>query len=227
MNAMAAEAKQGKQAQFFQSTIGQKAVMAVTGVVLFGFVFVHMLGNLQVYVGATKLNAYGEMLKATPALLWTARVVLLGAILSHAMVGLKLSRLKAAARPVQYQMKTNVQSSVSSRTMLVSGVLIFSFVIYHLLHFTLGPAHPSFSPTDVYQNVVSGFRVVPASIAYIVAMIGLGVHLNHGVWSMFQSVGVGHPRWSAVIRRVASLAATAIALANVSIPVAVLTGLIA
>jgi succinate dehydrogenase / fumarate reductase cytochrome b subunit len=226
MSVIAAATKPAEKARFLTSTIGQKTVMATTGVVLFGFVVVHMLGNLQVYIGATKLNAYAETLRSTPALLWTTRVVLLVSVLAHAIFGMRLTRLRSEARPVGYRMKKNVKSSVSSRTMAVSGLLIFFFVVYHLLHLTLGTAHPSFDEANVYGNVVTGFRVVPAALAYIVAMVGLGVHLHHGVWSMFQSVGVGHPRWNAAVRRVASLAAAGIALANVSIPVAVLTGLI-
>lgn len=226
MSATAAEAKPGQASQIYLATIGQKALMSVTGVVLFGFVIAHMLGNLQVYLGRAKLNAYGELLHSSPALLWTARIVLLVAVLLHAVLGLRLARLRGTARPSRYAVKKNIGSTTSSRTMVWSGLLIFFFVVYHLLHFTLGSAHPNFIPGDVYHNVVAGFRVVPASIAYIVAMVGLGFHLNHGAWSMFQSLGISHPRYTPMLRRFASIAATLIVLANISMPVAVLSGLV-
>ncbi len=226
MSASAGEAKPGRASQIYLVTIGQKALMSVTGVVLFGFVIAHMIGNLQVFLGRAKLNAYGELLHSMPGILWTARIVLLASVLLHAVLGLRLARLRGSARPVAYAKKKNVGSTTSSRTMVVSGLLIFFFVIYHLLHFTLGNAHPSFVPGDVYHNVIAGFRVIPASIAYIVAMVGLGFHLNHGAWSMFQSLGVSHPRYTPMLRRFAAIAATLIVLANISMPLAVLTGVI-
>ncbi|MFO0760226.1 MAG: succinate dehydrogenase cytochrome b subunit [Byssovorax sp.] len=228
MSATAADAKPSRLTSFTATTIGQKATMAVTGIVLFGFVVVHMLGNLQVYLGPTKLNHYGELLQSSALVLWGARITLLLAVTSHAVLGMRLARMSRAARPTPYKMKTSVGSTTSSRTMVVSGLLIFFFVIYHLLHFTIGASgvHPSFIHGDVYHNVIEGFKVVPASIAYIIAMLGLGLHLNHGVWSLFQSLGVSHPRYSLILRRVASTAATLLVLGNVSIPLAVLTGVV-
>lgn len=226
MSATVAEAKAGRLTNITASTIGQKATMAVTGIVLFGFVLVHMIGNLQVYLGAAKLNAYGELLQSSKPILWGARITLLLAVSVHAFLGLRLARLSSAARPTPYRMKTNASSTTGSRTMVWSGILIFFFVIYHLLHFTIGSAHPSFIHGDVYHNVIAGFRVVPASIAYIIAMFGLGFHLHHGVWSIFQSLGGSHPRYSNVLRRVAALAAVVLVLGNISIPIAVLTGVI-
>lgn len=226
MSATAADVKGSRLTSFTATTIGQKATMAVTGIVLTGFVVIHMLGNLQVYIGPTKLNAYGELLKSSALVLWGARIVLLLAIGSHAILGMRLARLSGAARPTPYKMKTAIKSTLASRTMVYSGLLIFFFVVYHLLHFTVGTVHPSFDHKDVYHNVIAGFRVVPASIAYIIAMLGLGFHLNHGVWSLFTSLGVSHPRYSNALRRVASLLATLLVLGNVSIPLAVLTGLI-
>lgn len=226
MSATVAEAKPGRTAQFYESRIGQKMLMAVTGIVLFGFVIGHMIGNLQVYLGRAKLNAYAEMLQSSPGLLWTARIVLLVSVTLHAILGIRLARLRGTARPIAYQVKTNVKSTVSARTMVVSGLLIFAFVVYHLLHFTIGSAHPDFIEGDVYHNVVVGFRVVPAAIAYIVAMVGLGVHLNHGAWSMFQTMGIGHPRYAAGLKRFAAIAATLLVLGNASMPIAILAGLV-
>jgi succinate dehydrogenase / fumarate reductase cytochrome b subunit len=228
MSATVADAKSSRLTNFTATTIGQKATMAVTGLVLFAFVVVHMLGNLQVYLGPTQLNHYGELLQSSALVLWGARITLLLTIGTHAILGMRLTRMSRAARPTPYKVKESVKSTLSSRTMMFSGLLIFFFVVYHLLHFTVGASavHGSFVKGDVYHNVITGFKVVPASLAYIVAMLGLGLHLNHGVWSLFSSLGVSHPRYSNALRRVASLAATLLVLGNVSIPLAVLTGLL-
>lgn len=200
--------------------------MAASGFVLFGFVVVHALGNLQVYMGATRLNAYAELLRAMPVLLWATRLVLILAVGTHAFLGIRLAREDAASRPVRYATRTRFRATSSSRTMLWSGLLIFAFVVYHLLHLTVGVAHPSFEPGNVYHNVIVGLRVVPASMAYVVAMVALGVHLNHGLWSMLQSVGASPPGLTMLLRRTATLIATLIVLANMSIPAAILAGLV-
>jgi succinate dehydrogenase / fumarate reductase, cytochrome b subunit len=209
-----------------RSEIGKKALMATSGFVLFVFVVAHALGNLQVYLGATRLDAYAQFLRATPSLLWGTRVVLTLAIGIHAVLGVRLARESAAARPIRYATRTSFRATFSSRTMIWSGLLIFAFILYHLLHLTVGVAHPSFEHGHVYHNVVVGLRVVPASVAYVVSMLALGVHLNHGLWSMFQSIGVSHPRLTTPLRRAATLVATLIVLSNVSIPAAILVGLV-
>ncbi len=198
--------------------------MAVTGVVLLGFVIVHMLGNLQIYLGPEKLDAYSAMLHQAPLLLWAARVVLLASVILHVTAAVQLSIRNRKARPVRYTKKQNVGSSYASRTMMWSGPIVFAFVVYHLLHFTVGSAHPEFRDGAVYRNVVLGFQQRPVAIAYIVAMVMLGMHLYHGAWSMFHSVGVSHPRYSAILRQLAALISAAIVIGNVSIPVSVLAG---
>jgi succinate dehydrogenase / fumarate reductase cytochrome b subunit len=200
--------------------------MSLTGVVLFGFVIVHLLGNLQLYLGPAKLNAYGALLQSSQAVVWTVRIVLLVSVSLHAVLGLRLARLRGEARPTRYAVKKSVGSTAASRTMVWSGLLIFGFVVYHLLHLTVGSAHPEFVAGDVYHNVVTGFRVVPAAIAYVVAMWGLGFHLYHGAWSMFQSLGLHHPRYTPLLRRFGAIAATLIVLGNSSMPLAVLSGLV-
>jgi len=210
----------------WQNSVGKKALMALTGIILSLFVLAHLIGNLQVYMGAEKLNAYAAFLQGSKGLLWTARIVLLASVLAHAAAGVILWLEKQQARPVAYFDRTNVQSSAASRTMIWSGLLILAFVVYHILHLTLGVVHPSFRDLAAYENVVNGFRVVGASVFYIVAMVGVGFHLWHGLYSMSQSLGFRHPRYTPVIRSVAALLATLIALANISIPVAVLAGIL-
>jgi succinate dehydrogenase / fumarate reductase, cytochrome b subunit len=224
MTATAIDSPLRKAAQFYDAPIGKKVVMAITGAILFGFVMVHMAGNLQFFLGPERFDHYGAALKATPALLWGTRTILLVAVILHIVASIQLIALKQKARPIGYQKKEAVDSSYASRTMTWSGPILAAFIVYHLLHFTLGTVHPSFEEGHVYDNVVAGFRVIPVSIAYIVAMILLGMHLNHGVWSMFQSLGVGHPRYSAAARRFANIFSILIVLGFISIPIAVMAG---
>jgi succinate dehydrogenase / fumarate reductase cytochrome b subunit len=210
--------------RFFTSSPGKKIVMAATGLLLLGFVIVHMLGNLQIYLGPEKLDAYSAMLHQAPLLLWGARVVLLASVLLHIAAAAQLARLNRKARPVRYYRKLNLGSTYASRTMVWSGPILFAFVIYHLLHFTTGSAHPEFRAGAVYRNIVLGFQQTPVSIAYIAAMVMLGMHLYHGAWSMFQTAGVSHPRYSAYLRKLAALLSTAIVVGNVSIPISVMAG---
>jgi succinate dehydrogenase / fumarate reductase, cytochrome b subunit len=211
----------------WQNSVGKKFLMAATGIVLFLYVLAHLLGNLQIYMGAEKINAYAHLLHANGGVLWTARIILLAAVLTHAIAGIILTLEKSSARPIAYAEKTNIQGTVSSRTMIYSGVLIGFFIVYHVLHLTVGGAgHPSYIDLDPYHNVVAGFRVVPAAIAYIIAMIGVGGHLWHGLYSMFQSLGFRHPRFTPGLRMAAATIATLIALGDISIPIAVLSGIV-
>ena len=214
--------------RFWQTTVGKKAIMAVTGFVLFGFVVGHLIGNLQIFLPPEKINHYAATLRSLPALLWGARITLLLSVALHIWSSFQLWRLQRAARPVPYVKKANVHSTYASRTMLWSGPIILAFVIYHLLHFTFGVVHPGgpFDPHNVYNNVVFGFRVWPVSLFYIIAMVMLCYHLYHGLWSMFQSLGFSHPVYTPWLRRFAKLVATLIAVGNISIPVAVLAGFI-
>ncbi|MEO7652884.1 MAG: succinate dehydrogenase cytochrome b subunit [Bryobacteraceae bacterium] len=211
---------------FFAATIGKKVVMAVTGVILFGFVIGHLLGNLQVFLGREKLDAYAESLRHLGGLLWIARGVLLLSVILHIVSSIQLAMQKNAARPVAYTKKESVASSYASRTMMWSGPIVAVFIVYHLLHFTIGAVHPNFVDGHVYDNVVSGFSSIPVSLFYIVAMVLLGQHLYHGAWSMFQTLGVGHPRYSTRLRTVAAALAALIVIGNVSMPVAVLLGIV-
>jgi succinate dehydrogenase / fumarate reductase cytochrome b subunit len=202
--------------------------MAVTGLALFGFVVAHMLGNLQVYLGPEALNAYAEGLRKLPALLWGLRLGLLLAAVLHVWSAYGLTRLNAAARPRAYRERANRASSYASRTMRWSGVLVLLFVVYHLLHFTFGPrsVHPQFVPGDVYHNFVTGFQNPLVSGFYILAMLALGLHMYHGVWSMMQTVGLSHARYDRWRQAFAALMTVVVIGANVSFPLAVLTGLL-
>jgi succinate dehydrogenase / fumarate reductase cytochrome b subunit len=224
MTATAINSPVHKALDFWDSTIGKKTVMAVTGMILFGFVLVHMAGNLQVFLGREKFDAYGRLLRVEPALLWFARGVLLVSVILHIVASIQLTALNQKSRPIGYQKGTAIESSFASRIMMWSGAIVAIFVVYHILHFTLGTVHPNFHEGNVYDNVIAGFRVIPVSIAYIMSMILLGMHLNHGLWSMFQSIGVSNPRYSAGLRRFAKFFSVLIVLGFIAIPIAVLAG---
>lgn len=220
-------------ANLYRSAIGKKAVMAVTGLVLFGFVFVHMAGNLKVYFGAEHFNEYARVLRTmgTPlvpesALLWVARIILLVAVIFHIHAAYALTMMNREARPIDYRDREYVKGTYAARTMRWGGVLILIFIIYHLLHFTTGQAHPDFVHTDPYHNFVSGFRIWWVSAFYILANLALGLHLFHGVWSMFASLGVTHKRFEQWRRVFATVFAVLITVVNLSFPISVLLGII-
>jgi succinate dehydrogenase cytochrome b subunit len=214
--------------RFLGSTIGQKIVMAVTGVILFGFVVGHMAGNLQLYLGAEALNAYSVMLREIlhGAGLWIARAVLLASVGFHIWAATSLTMVDRGARPVGYREWQARESTYASRTMRVTGVFLLVFVVYHLLDLTLGTVNPSFVEGDVYHNVIASFRVVPVAVMYLLAMLALGLHLRHGVYSMFQTLGVSHPRWERVAYQAATALAVVVVVGNLSFPLAVLFGLV-
>ena len=217
-----------RMAGFSGSTIGRKVVMGATGIILFGFVLGHMFGNLQLYVGPEALDSYSVFLHhfLHGSGLWVARAVLLGSVGLHVWAATSLTLTNWSARPVPYRNVARRESTYASRTMVWSGPILGFFVVYHILHFTTGTLHPSFEPGAVYHNVVAGFRVWPVSAVYIAAMIALGFHLWHGVWSMLQSLGLSHPRWNALRRVCATVFALLIVGGNISFPVAVLLGLV-
>ena len=226
MSTTAAGAATYRAQGFYSSTIGKKAVMAVSGVILFAFVVGHLIGNLQIYEGPEKLNHYAVLLRSMPALLWAVRVVLLVMVVLHVWSSVQLGLRNIEARPTGYVKKEFAGSSYASRTMYWSGPIILAFVIYHLLDFTWGTVNPRFVEGDVYGNVVASFQVIPISAFYIVAMLLLCLHLYHGLWSMFQSLGFNHPRHTPILRRAAAVVAILIAAGNISIPVAVMSGLV-
>ena len=214
--------------RFWQTTVGKKAIMAVTGVILFLFIVGHLVGNLQIYEPPAKINNYAAFLKSVPSLLWSTRIILLIAVGLHIWSSFELWLLQREARPVKYVKKTNIHSTYASRTMMWSGPIILAFVIWHLLQFTFGAVHPGapFSEHNVYNNVVLGFQVWPVSLFYIIAMTMLCYHLYHGLWSMFQSLGFNHPVYTPWIKGLAKVVAILIAIGYISIPISVLAGFI-
>lgn len=218
---------------FYRSAIGKKAVMAVTGLILFGWIFLHMIGNLKLYMGPEHLNEYAAFLRSMfgPAvpesgMLWLSRVILLVAVVFHIHAAWALTIMNGEARPIAYRSREYVKGTYAARTMRWGGVIILLFVVYHLLHLTTGQAHQDFVKDDVYHNVVSGFRVWWVSAIYIIANLALGLHLYHGVWAMFSSLGVTHQRFDAFRRTFATAFALIITVGNISMPLTVLAGFV-
>jgi succinate dehydrogenase / fumarate reductase cytochrome b subunit len=216
---------------FYEAPIGKKVVMAVTGVLLFGYVVAHLLGNLQIFLGnRDQINHYAAFLHdpANLALLWTARVILLAAVILHIVASIQLSRLKGDARPVKYRKKADVPTSYASRTMMWSGPIVAAFVIFHVLHLTVGAVLPlrevGLNQPDVRANVIAGFTNPAVSAFYVFAMILLCMHLYHGLWSMFQTMGFSHPRYTPPLKKAAAVVAILICIGNCSIPIAVMAG---
>ena len=208
----------------YASTVGKKYAMAVTGVILFLFVVLHMLGNLQVFLGRDALNGYARLLRVEPALLWTARLVLLAAVTVHVVAAVQLTLRNWAARPVGYAKQQYLATGYAARTMVWSGPIIAAFVVYHLLHLSIGTMHPDFVDGDVYHNVVVGFSVWYVTTFYMLAQVLLGLHLYHGLFSLFQSLGASHPSYDRWRQPLALAAAAVIVLGSCSIPAAVLVG---
>ena len=222
---------------FYRSSLGKKVVMAVTGIVLWGFVLAHMTGNLKYFSGAgtpdanAAINVYGEWLRDVgyplvphSGVLWTLRIGLLVALALHVHAAYALTVMSRRARPVGYERRRAVQTGWAERTMRWSGVALLAFVVYHILHFTTGQAHHDFVGGDVYHNMVSAFSIGWVAAIYLVAVLLLGMHLYHGLWSLFQSLGWNHPRFNRW-RRVFAVAFTLlIAIGFALVPLAIVTG---
>jgi succinate dehydrogenase / fumarate reductase cytochrome b subunit len=216
----------------YSNSVGKKILMAVTGIVLFGFVFVHMIGNLKIFQGPEKYDAYAHFLRTVgaPALgegqaLWIFRIVLLAAVGVHILAAAELTLRSWRARGTPYKVKKDLSFDYASRTMRWGGVILAAFVLYHLMHLTLGTAHHDFSDS-VYRNVVSGFQRWPVSLAYIVAMVPLALHVYHGLWSATQTLALDNPRLEPWRRPVAAGVALVLAAGNISMPVAVMAGIV-
>jgi succinate dehydrogenase / fumarate reductase cytochrome b subunit len=212
--------------RFWDTTVGKKAVMALSGVILAGFVVGHLLGNLQIFLGPDRFNSYAHALKALPELLWGVRITLLVSVALHIWSSIQLAVVKSEARPLGYVRSKSISSSYASRTMYMSGPIIALFVIYHLMQFTLGVGGTPFVESDPYGNVINGFRAPAISLFYIVAMLLLCQHLSHGLSSMVQTLGLHHPRYTTRLKTAAVIVATLIFFGFVSIPIAVMAGAI-
>jgi succinate dehydrogenase / fumarate reductase cytochrome b subunit len=219
---------------FYSSAVGKKWVMALSGIALMGYVLVHMIGNLHLYEGPEQVNSYAEALRdlggdLTPRslVLWLLRIGLAGAFLIHIHAAYSLTRINMKARPHRYESKRDyVAANYASRTMRWSGVIVLAYVGFHLSDLTWGWISPDYIRGDVYNNVVESMSVWWISLIYMVSMIVLAIHLFHGAWSMFQSLGLNNPRYNSWRRGFAFGFAAVILAGNLSFPLAVSWGLI-
>ena len=207
--------------------------MATSGVILLGYVVAHLIGNLKIFTGEEHFDEYAEFLRkiGNPILghgwfLWMARPVLLAALIVHVVSATQLALISRRARPVRYEHPGTVQATYASRTMRWGGVIILLFVIYHLLDLTFGTVNPDFVHGEVYDNVVASFQNEVVAAFYILSVAALGMHLYHGIWSMFQSLGRNSPKVDLKLRTVSRVLAALIVVGYVSIPVAVMIGVI-
>lgn len=220
---------------FFGSTVGKKAVMAVTGLIWVAYLVLHMSGNLLAFAGRDRINAYSAFLQGPGAeLLWLARAILVAALVLHVVVAVQLTRLARQARPVGYHAREPQVSTWSSRTMRVGGLLILAFIVFHVLHFTTRQVDPAgFAAAtdaagrhDVYGNLVASFRIWWVSAIYLLAMAAVGLHLWHGTWSFGRSLGIARPSDQPLRRRVAAVVTLVIWLGFSMIPIAIMAGVI-
>jgi succinate dehydrogenase / fumarate reductase, cytochrome b subunit len=211
----------------WETAVGKKIVMAVTGLVWVAYLITHMLANLLVFQGPGKINAYSAFLHGTGGALWSARLVLIAALVLHVIAAVQLGDRGQEARPARYVAGRQPQVSTwASRTIRWGGALILIFLVYHILHFTIGTAHPDFVEGDPYHNVATGFRTLPVVILYLIAMGVVGLHLYHGVWSSGRSLGMSPPSPRPLRRIVALVLALLIWLGFTVIPIAVYAGVV-
>lgn len=216
-----------------KSSIGGKVIMALTGLGLVLFVIIHMTGNLQMFLGQEAMNNYAVTLRKVPLLLWLARLGVIGFFVFHVIDGIRLKLQNRAARPVAYVSKNTVKATLASRTMAISGLIILGFLIYHLLHFTLGVTNPEHfglkdaqGRQDVFNMVVYGFQNVIVAGGYVLAIVLLFAHLSHGAASWLQSLGLNHPKVNGLVKIVAPVVTWLAGLGFISVPLGVLFGLI-
>jgi succinate dehydrogenase / fumarate reductase cytochrome b subunit len=214
-------------AVFWQSSVGKKAVMAVTGLILVAYLITHVLANLLVFSGPERINRYAQLLHSSGAALWGARLILLAALILHIIAATQLAIRSRAARPEPYAGGRDPQvSTVAARTIRWGGALILLFLIYHILHFTTGTAHPDFVELNPHHNVSTGFRNPLVAAVYLLAMLAVGLHLYHGVWSSGRSLGLSQPSPRPLHRRVALVLAVFVWLGFTAIVIAGFLGLI-
>ena len=219
---------------FWNTMIGKKVVMAVTGVVLVGFVIAHMLGNLKIFSGPNEINAYSRFLREVGhpefgygQLLWIVRIVLLICVVLYVTAAFHLTRRSWVARPIGYTCKRNIETTLAARTMHWGGVLLVAFISFHLLHLTggvVGFRAGQFQHLAVYQNVVAAFAVWPIALFYVVAMGALCLHLYHGVWSMLQTLGWNTARNKSMFKVLSRVIGVVVFVGFTSVPVAVIAG---
>lgn len=221
----------------FHTSIGKKLLMASTGLVLFGFVTGHLIGNLQIFLPPEKINAYGHMLESLGGALWLIRIFLLVCLVVHVWVGIQLTLENRAARSIGYGVNHTIRATLASRVMARTGIVVFAFLIYHLLDFTFRVQHPEWGNAsyqlasgmwvrDLHTMMVQGFSRVGVSIFYIIAVGLLSYHLSHGVVSLIQSLGLKNERWTRGLERFTVTYCWLYFLLNAAIPLAILGGLV-
>lgn len=217
----------------WSTTVGKKAVMAVTGAVLLLYVAAHMAANLKVFLGPASIDGYGRFLREflAPVLghggfLLVVRCVLLACVALHVVAAAQLARRARAARPVRYARRLRARGGYAARTMRWGGVIIALFVVYHLLDLTAGVLNPHGVPGEIHANVVAGFRNWYVVLAYTLAVVALGFHVRHGVWSALRSLGAGSAHRAAAVRATALVVAVALTIGYLSVPYAVLLGVV-
>lgn len=212
-------------AAFWESSIGKKAVMAVTGVIMVLFVIGHMIGNLQVFQGAERLDAYGRLLHGPlNELTWAMRVVLLVSVILHVVAAVQLTVRNRAARPQGYAMREPQVSTLAARTLRGGGFLLLAFIVYHLMDLTIGTANPEFRQGEPYHNLMTSLSRRPVAAFYLLAMLALGLHLFHGAWSSMRTLGISPESVSPLKRRIALTLALIVACGFAIVPVAILLG---
>jgi succinate dehydrogenase cytochrome b subunit len=211
----------------WDSSVGKKVIMAVTGLIWVAYLITHVLANLLVLQGPTKINAYSAFLHGTGGALWAARSVLIVALVLHVIAAVQLAGRSKEARPAGYAAGRDPQvSTLAARTIRWGGALILLFLVYHIMHFTVGTAHPSFVEGDPYHNVATGFHNPAVVVLYLIAMAGVGLHLYHGVWSSGRSIGMSPPSPRPLRRTVALVLALLVWLGFSVIPIAVYAGVV-
>ena len=217
----------------WNSTIGKKAVMAVTGLIMVAFLLAHMLGNLKIFFGPHDFDAYAGWLRTIgePVLhgawfLWIQRAVLLGAVVLHITAAAQLSRRDLKARPTKYAHGQRRQATFATRTMRWGGVILALFIVWHLLDLTAGVTNPDYAEGHPYHNVVADFQTWWINLIYIVAVVLLGIHVNHGFWSAAQTLGLTKPTRNAAIRATGTTVALALTIGFLAVPIGVMTGLV-
>ncbi len=210
----------------WHTTIGKKVVMAVTGLIGLLFLISHVISNLLVFTDPHHLDEWGAFLRSLGPALWLARFGLLAAVVLHVVAAVQLTRMSQAARPAGYSRHERQVATYAARTMRWGGLLLLVFIIFHIMHLTWGQFHPDFHEGEVGRNLITGLAVKPIAIFYALAMVALGMHFAHGVWSVFQTLGLNHPAWNRSRMVISITLAVLIAGGFLAIPLAALFGVL-
>lgn len=212
---------------FWQTTVGKKVVMAVTGVIMILFLIAHLAGNLLVFAGAAQIDGYAAFLQRELALLWIVRIILIASVVLHVAAAYQLAIASRGARRVRYAELEPQSATIASRTMRVGGVAIAAFIVFHLMHLTTGTIRPApFSSAHVYANLVGSFGVWWVVAIYVVALVAIGLHLYHGAWGWTRTLGLSRPKPDPLYRPIATIVSVVLWAGFTAIPIAIVTGLV-